>query len=153
MMKPKTKGGCGSDRQKGEFIIMKKSRKKFKEIGKAWGLIILILFIVMVSIFLEVRFSFNDTEYTVTVTGKERIVEESGDKELSSKYLVFADDENGNSLVFENTDCLIRWKFNSSNIQGKLKEGHTYKITVIGIRIPIFSMYQNIIDVEEIGKD
>lgn len=88
-------------------------------------------------------FNFNDTEYTVTITDKERITE-------SSKYIVFADDENGNSLVFENTDCLIRSKFNSSNVQGQLKEGHTYKITVIGYRVPFFSWYQNIIRVEEL---
>lgn len=94
-------------------------------------------------------FSFNDTEYTITVTDKERIYEGSGDTS-SSKYLVFGDDEDGNSLVFENTDCLIRGKWNSSNIQGQLKEGNTYKVTVVGYRISFFSMYQNIIKVEEV---
>ena len=70
-------------------------------------------------------FSFNDTEYILTVTDKERVTEGSKDR-ISSKYLVFADDENGNSLVFENTDCFIRGKSNSSNIQGQLKVGNTY---------------------------
>ena len=50
----------------------------------------------------------------------------------------------------ENPACSIRLKFNSSNIQGKLKEGHTYKVTVIGYRVPFFSWYQNIIKVEEL---
>lgn len=117
-------------------------------------IIITILIISVFSILIEVMFSFNDTEYTVTVTDKDRITESSkdsdGNSETSSKYLVFADDENGNSLVFENTDCFIRLKFNSSNLQGKLKEGHTYKITVIGYRVPFFSRYQNIIKVEEV---
>lgn len=94
-------------------------------------------------------FNFNDTEYTITVTDKERIYKGSGDTS-SSKYLVFGDDENGNSLVFENTDCFIRGKWNSSNIQGQLKEGNTYKITVVGYRVSFFSMYQNIIKVEEV---
>lgn len=107
------------------------------------GIIFLILLCIIGS---ESILKFNDKEYTITVTDKERIYE--GDS--SSKYLVFGDDENGNALVFENTDCFIRGKWNSSNIQGKLKEGNTYKITVIGYRIAFFSWYQNIIKVEEI---
>jgi len=93
-------------------------------------------------------FSFNDTNYTVTITDKERIVEHSGDS-ISSKYLVFADGENGESYVLENTDCFIRGKWNSSNIQGQLKEGNTYTVTVVGYRVPFLSMYQNIIKVEK----
>ena len=113
-------------------------------------LVVIAVVIVLAAIFCEVVFLFNDTEYTVTITGKDRIAESSkdsdGNVETSSKYLVFADDENGNSLVFENTDCFIRLKFNSSNVQGQLKEGHTYKITVIGYRFPFLSWYQNIIN-------
>ena len=87
--------------------------------------------------------SFNDNEYTVTVTDKERV--NKGD---DSKYLVYGDDNEGNSLVFENTDCMLRGKWNSSNIQGSIKVGNTYTFTVVGYRIPIFSSYQNIISVE-----
>lgn len=116
--------------------------------------IVIAIMIVLIAVFSEVIFSFNDTEYTVIVTGKDRITENlkdsDGNSRTSSKYLVFADDENGNSLVFENTDCFIRGKFNSSNIQGQLKEGNTYRVTVIGYRIPYFSCYQNIIKVEEV---
>ena len=96
-------------------------------------------------------FNFNDTEYTITITDKERIYKGSGDSS-SSKYLVFGDDENSDSLVFENTDCFIRGKWNSSNLQGKMKEGNTYRITVVGYRVPFFSMYQNIIKVEEVER-
>ena len=122
-----------------------------KKILKTKFIIIAILFISVFSIFIEVMFLFNDTEYIITVTDKERITDSLEDNnknyKISSKYLVFADDENGNSLVFENTDCFIRGKFNSSNIQGQLKEGNTYRVTVIGYRIPYFSCYQNIIKV------
>ena len=112
--------------------------------------------IVMIAIMLisligqEAIFNFNDTEYTITVTDKERIYTGSGNSS-SSKYLVFGDDQNGNSLVFENTDCFIRGKWNSSNIQGQLKVGNTYKITVIGYRVPFLSWYQNIIKIEEVS--
>lgn len=125
---------------------MRKS-SKIKFIAVAVVIVLAIVFSVKV-------FSFNDAEYTVTITDKDRITESSkdsgGNRNTSSKYLVFGDDENGNSLVFENTDCFIRLKFNSSNVQGQLKEGHTYKITVIGYRVPFLSWYQNIIKLEEV---
>lgn len=116
---------------------------------------IVVAVVIVLSVVFSIKaFNFNDKEHTVTVTDKDRITESSkdsdGNSHTSSKYLVFSDDENGNSLVFENTDCFIRLKFNSSNIQGKLKEGHTYKVTVIGYRVPFFSWYQNIIKVEEV---
>ena len=116
---------------------------------KSFFVAIMIAIILVLSIGYEAIFSFNDTEYTITVTDKERIYEGSGDTS-SSKYLVFGDDDNGNSLVFENTDCFIRGKWNSSNIQGQLKEGNTYKVTVVGYRVSLFSMYQNIIKIEEV---
>ena len=120
-----------------------------KKNTKTFFVAIMIAVILVLSIGYEAIFSFNDTEYTITVTDKERIYEGSGDIS-SSKYLVFGDDENGNSLVFENTDCFIRGKWNSSNIQGQLKEGNTYKVTVVGYRVSFLSMYQNIIKIEEI---
>ena len=120
-----------------------------KKNTKTFFVAIMIAVILVLSIGYEAIFSFNDTEYTITVTDKERIYEGNGDTS-SSKYLVFGDDDNGNSLVFENTDCFIRGKWNSSNIQGQLKEGNTYKVTVVGYRVPFFSMYQNIIKIEDI---
>ena len=120
-----------------------------KKNTKTFFVAIMIAVILVLSIGYEAIFSFNDTEYKITVTDKERIYEGSGDTS-SSKYLVFGDDDNGNSLVFENTDCFIRGKWNSSNIQGQLKEGNTYKVTVVGYRFPFLSMYQNIIKIEEI---
>lgn len=106
-----------------------------------------VIFIIAMAVVLlpTVALNFNDTEYVVTITDKERIVDSE-----TSKYLVFAEDEHGNSIVFQNTDTLLRLKFNSSDMQGQLKEGYTYKIIVVGFRVPFFSMYQNIIDIEEI---
>lgn len=107
--------------------------------------LIVIITVLVLAIIVTLATNFNDTEYTITVTDKERVVTEE-----SSYYLVFGEDENENVLVFENTDTLFRGKFDSSNIQGKLKTGGTYTVTVVGYRIPFLSMYQNIIEVEEI---
>ena len=88
-----------------------------------------------------------DEYVTITVTGKERIVETSGSGEntsVSSKYLVFSDKE-----TFENTDVLFLGKFDSSDIQGKLKVDSTYRVKVYGWRIPLFSTYRNIVEVNK----
>ena len=61
-----------------------------------------------------------------------------------SKYLIFTDKE-----VFEETDEWLKGKFNSSDMYNQLKVGNTYRVKVIGFRIPFLSMYRNIIEVEE----
>ena len=55
--------------------------------------------------------------------------------------------------MFENSDSFIRGKNNSKHVFEELEEGHTYKLTVVGSRIPIFNMYENIIGYSEVtGK-
>lgn len=81
-------------------------------------------------------------QVTFTVTDKERIVESAGET-TTSKYLVFTDSE-----TFENTDSLLRLKFNSSDVQGQLQEGKTYEAEVYGWRIPFLSSYRNIVNVK-----
>lgn len=88
--------------------------------------------------------SFNDHTYTVTVTDKERVYQKD-----SSKYLIFTKDKDNNERVFEDTDNVLRFKFNSSDLFGELKQNKTYNIKVVGYRIPILSWYENIISIEE----
>lgn len=83
---------------------------------------------------------------TVTVTGKERVTSGSGDS-LSHKYLVFTEHE-----TFQNTDALFHWKYNSSDIQGKLRDGEVYRFEVYGWRIPFFSMYRNITSIQPVAE-
>lgn len=97
--------------------------------------------LVVIGIFVGIAGNFNDTNYTVTITDKERI--NTSDE---SRYLVFAEiASTGETIVFENTDTFWRFKWNSSDIQGNLKIGETYTVTVVGWRVPFFSWYQNII--------
>jgi len=78
-------------------------------------------------------------EVTATVVDKARItVEDRG------YYLIYTEDR-----VFKNKDCLVCWKFNSSNIYGELRKGQTYTLKFYGFRFPIFSWYPNIWEVEE----
>lgn len=88
----------------------------------------------------------NDHTYTVTITDKERVTTQVAEDQTDSKYLIYGEDKNGKTYVFEDTDTLFRGKFNSSDVYGALKEGKTYELTVIGFRVHILNWYENIID-------
>lgn len=93
----------------------------------------------------------NDHAYTVTITDKERVTTQVYKGQTDSKYLIYGEDKNGKTYVFEDTDTLFRGKFNSSDVYGALKEGETYELTVIGFRVHIFNWYENIIDFKVVG--
>jgi hypothetical protein len=86
----------------------------------------------------------NAKTYTGTVTDK--VVKNYQDE---SKYLIFVDLDTGESVVFENTDSLLAGKFNSSDYYGQIKIGSKYEFKTIGIRIPAFSAYENIIELKQ----
>lgn len=87
------------------------------------------------------RFATTDN-VNITVKDKERVT--SGD---SSRYLVYGQNE-----TFENTDRWLRFKFNSSDVQGSLEKGQTYNCKVDGFRIPLLSMHRNIINCAPAAK-
>lgn len=62
-----------------------------------------------------------------------------------SKYLVFTDQG-----VFQNTDTWYYFKFDSSDIQGKVMQGGKFKLSYYGFRVPFFSMYPNITNVQRV---
>ncbi|MBU4502908.1 MAG: DUF1523 family protein [Nanoarchaeota archaeon] len=88
---------------------------------------------------------FDRETYTATVTEKQ--VKRYNGKD---KYVIFTELMDGTTKVFENTDSLIEWKFDSSDIYGGLDEGKIYNIKTYGWRIPFLSAYENILDIEEI---
>lgn len=89
--------------------------------------------------------AFNDHESTITVTDKERVNDSS-----SSYYLVFGKDEYGNVVVYENSDEILRGKWDSSTLQAGLEIGETYNVVLVGYRIPFWSMYENILEIEKV---
>lgn len=82
-----------------------------------------------------------ESEVVMTIKSKERVVDRDGG---GSRYLIWSDDE-----TFENVDSLIKGKFNSSDLYGKLEEGKTYRCKVYGWRNGFFSWYRNIIECRE----
>jgi hypothetical protein len=55
-------------------------------------------------------------------------------------WLVFTE----NDGVYENTDCWIRKKYDSSDMQNKLEEGKKFTISYYGWRIPAINLYPNV---------
>lgn len=78
---------------------------------------------------------------TITVNKTERVQSSSGN---DSKYLVYAKEG-----VFENTDSILRWKFNSADVYNSVLPNQTYTCDTYGWRIPFFSMYPNIVSCEQ----
>lgn len=91
---------------------------------------------------------FNDHDAVITVTDKNRVVTDE-----TSKYLIYGENENGDTVVYENTDSLFRGKFNSSDIYGEMKEGRTYEVKLVGYRLPFLSSYENILDCKEVSDN
>lgn len=92
---------------------------------------------------------FNDHDVVATVVDKAVKVDVAGKDNggASSYYLIFTD-----RGVFKNVDEMFRWKFDSSDFYAKIRVGETYRFTLIGWRIPFFSMYENIIKAERVEK-
>jgi len=80
-------------------------------------------------------------EVEIKVNDKEHVMYRNG-SDLEDKYLVYSDAE-----VFENTDDLFYFKFNSSDVQNELKVDNSYTVKVIGFRVPCLSSHRNILSV------
>lgn len=107
------------------------------------GIIILII-VILIAILSIVPILHTTTYTNVTVIDKSYSGESDG-------YLVWVEDENGTQYELQNEDIILKGKFNSSTIQGKLKEGETYNIKTVGWRIPLFSSYPNIVEYEKVS--
>ena len=113
------------------------------------GIFIALAVVVAVGgIIYSIAANYNEQTYVATVTDKD-----VRNYNNSSKYLVFTKTEDGETRVFSVEDSLLRFRWNSSDVYGEIEVGKTYRCTVVGFRIEILSMYENIIDFEEISSD
>lgn len=123
-------------------------RKTIKILNKIILVFIVVIFL-GVSVFFTAFATFNDHTVVVTITDKERVTKYNKEN-TSSYYLVFAEDSQGNGVVYQNVDAPIRGKWDSSTMQANLKIGETYELTLVGYRIPFVSSYENIIDYKRV---
>ena len=123
-----------------EFIDLTNEIKRIENKPRLTVIITAILLSIIISIVLFSSY-YSTKTYTVTVTEKE-----IKNYNESSTYLVFTRLENNETKVFCIEDSLIKERFYSSDLYGKIEVGKTYDIKVIGWRIPFLSSYENIID-------
>jgi len=105
-------------------------------------IIILVILVAFVLIGFQISAYTNVSTVTVSIEGKERVTEKSGDG-INSFYLVYTD-----SGTFKLEDDFFRGNFNSSDVYGKLRQDSTYTFTTTGYRIGFMSSYPNIIKVK-----
>lgn len=90
------------------------------------------------------RYALTKAEVPVTVT-REPMRECKGSGEnIDCRYVVYTANE-----VFENRDSWWVLKFNSSDVQGKLRVNGNYCLMVTGFRVGWLSWYRNIVSVRE----
>jgi hypothetical protein len=81
-----------------------------------------------------------------TVEHKERVVSCSGGDSGSScdsVYLLFTD-----ITTYKIEDSLVKFRFNSSDVYGRIRVGQTCTATAYGWRIGFLSTYQNLFDIQ-----
>lgn len=110
-----------------------------------WTVVVLFIVVIVGCFTIDIHWSYNDTIYTVTVTDKENV--NRGD---SGYYLIFCKDADDNYYEFQNVDNFYRGKFDSSSVYNKIEVGHTYEFTVVGLRVPFLSWYQNIVEMKDV---
>ncbi len=120
-------------------------RSKFSDLGRKAKLTVAVLGAVGLLALCTVGSHLDRESYVATVTDKTVKRNKKGD----DKYLVFTKLSDGSVRVFEDTDSFLELKFNSSDIHGELEIGKTYRIGTYGLRIPVFSWYENIISVSD----
>lgn len=73
----------------------------------------------------------------------EKSVNATGD---GSEYRIYTE----NCGTFVVTDSIVDGRFDSADVYQKIKAGKTYDMTLRGPRIPILSMFPNIISLQEV---
>lgn len=128
--------------------MKKRKMNHIKFLAAAFMMVVIMIACVAIPGSLFVSGTFNDHSGKITVTDTERVYDSN-----SSKYLVFGKNENGQPVVYENTDNILRGKWDSSNLQAALEIGNTYEVQLVGYRIPFLSMYENILSAKQIAEE
>lgn len=108
--------------------------------------ILAILFCVFILLLVIAGIAYSFIIYAITInyetiTIKEKWIKYQGD---DAKYLI----SSTNGQVFQITDTIIKWRWDSSNLYADLEEGDTCKIKSQGWRFPLFSDYKNILETD-----
>ena len=67
-------------------------------------------------------------------------------------YFVIKNIQTGEQEVYGNEDSLLFLKFDSGDLLMELEPGRTYQFKVNWFRVPLFSMYRNVLAAEEVSE-
>lgn len=85
-----------------------------------------------------------------TVTDKDRASDGNGGSDMR----IYAEGCNGDSgmRVFQVADNIFVGEFASANTFAEIEIGKTYDLEIRGSRIPVLSMFENIVEAKEVSK-
>ena len=106
--------------------------------------------IMLVLSFIVVPILENSNQRTVTVTVTDKGIQRNSSSG-KDEYLIFCKTTKGDVLVLRNEDSLMKGKFNSSDVYAQIEIGSKYEFKICGARVPLFSMYPNIIRLKKIS--
>lgn len=99
---------------------------------------LVVIVLVLVSAVFIYGITYALTEGQETITIKDKWVKYDGD---DAKYLISSED----GQVFQITDSLFKWRWDSSNLYAEINEGESCQIETQGWRFGFMSDYKNII--------
>jgi len=110
--------------------------------------LILIFGLLFVGYFAPDTVAYYCTKHKVIVgTVVDKYVKRYDDKDV---FFVVVKTDDGKRVVLQNTDCPIAGKWNSADVQASIDVGKKYEFVVYGWRIPLFSVFPNILKVEPV---
>ena len=111
------------------------------------SVVVIAVFLAMISASVYINYYTNEF-VRVEVLDKDRECttdyNSEGNATMSCRYVVYTDSE-----TFVNEDAILHLKFDSSDVQRLLKVNQSYCVEVVGYRIPVVSVYRNIIGFSE----
>lgn len=122
-----------------------RSRVSSSNHPRTWGTAIIVAIVAVVAVVALFGYLRRETTTTV-VTGKEPVCNGAG-SDRECKYLVFTE-----SGTFEVTDSIVAARFTSSDVYGKIKVCHRYRLEHYGFRFGPSSVYPNITEAEDLGR-
>lgn len=67
----------------------------------------------------------------------------------SDRFFIVLD----NDRVLLNEDILLKWKFDSADVQARLKEGQDVQVETIGRRSQFWSSYPRVVEIEQLQEE
>lgn len=123
-----------------------------RPVGRRYGgvkvAVVAILVLLVVAAVALIPAYFKTETVTTTVVDKERVCSSDGSDGTTCSYLIFTE-----AGTFELADSIFAGRWSSSDAYGRVKRCHRYEIDSYGWRLPFLSIYPNIKEMDDMGRD